>query len=99
MPIPREIETFCDLQDWIETKIREFWIMRKNLAEPKTSIEFDSLDKDKIFCWLWDGEHLEALKLVPRDGSEDYQNDSSMNPQDTPSTSIISLFHHLLYSI
>ena len=71
-PIPSEIENDCDIQGWTETKIREFWTISKNLSEPKTSTEFDSLDEDKTFSRLWDEGHLvQALQPLSRDGSED----------------------------
>ena len=95
-PIPSEIEVDCEHQGWTETKIREFWRMQKNLGEPKTSIEFDSLEEDKMFSQMWDEENLEELQPLPRDGSKDDQNDSSMDPQVTPSTPTVSPFSSIV---
>ncbi|GLJ04972.1 hypothetical protein SUGI_0007990 [Cryptomeria japonica] len=55
--IPKSILHECKENYFTQTKINDFWNMRRNLGEPKTSAEFESIDEDAEFNKLWDMEH------------------------------------------
>lgn len=37
--------------------MNDFWEMRKNLGEPKTSVDFEEIEEGKFFSIYWDKEH------------------------------------------
>ena len=42
---------------WCQTKVNDFWEMRQNLGEPKTSADFEEIEEDELFSKYWDKEH------------------------------------------
>ena len=58
---------------WCQTKIIEFWKMRQNLGEPKTSVDFETIDEDELFITYWDEEHPTVLYQLGSCSDSDIQ--------------------------
>ena len=56
-PIPKAIKQACMDEYWCQTKVNDFWEMRQNLGEPKTSADFEAIEEDECFRKYWDKEH------------------------------------------
>ena len=59
--MPKAIKEACISEMWCQTKITDFWKIRKNLGEPKTSIDFEAIDEDELFSKYLDKEHPTIL--------------------------------------
>ena len=59
--MPKAIKEACTSEMWCQTKMTNFWKMRQNLGEPKTSVGFKEIEKDEIFSDYWDKEHPTIL--------------------------------------
>ena len=57
----KAIKEACISELWCQTKITDFWKMRQNLGEPKTSAYFEIIDEDELFSTYWDKEHPTIL--------------------------------------
>ena len=51
----------CISEMWCQTKMIDFWKIRKNLGEPKTSASFEEIDEDELFSDYWDKENPTVL--------------------------------------
>ena len=56
-PIPKELMNECIDVGWIRRKFSQFWEMRKNLSEPKTSADLDEVEEDTMLVKLWNKKH------------------------------------------
>jgi hypothetical protein len=73
--MPKEIKEACTAEMWCETKMIDFWKMRQNLGEPKTSAIFDKIEEDEIFSNYWNKEHPTVLYDFGSDGDNERQKD------------------------
>ena len=55
--MPKEIKEACRSELWTQTKMNDFWEMRLNLGEPKTSTPFEEIKEDELFSNYWNKEH------------------------------------------
>ena len=55
--MPKEIKEACRSKSQCQTKMNDFWEMRKNLGEPKTLVDFEEIEEDELFSNYWDKEH------------------------------------------
>ena len=46
--MPKAIKEACIYEMWCQTKITNFWKMRQNLGEPKTSAGFEEIEEDEL---------------------------------------------------
>lgn len=67
--------------------------MRRNLGEPKTSVEFETIDEDVEFSKLWNMEH----PTTTHDWSED-DDHYEVEPTQTTTTvpKILGAFHEAM---
>lgn len=73
--MPKEIKEACKAEMWCQTKMTDFWKMRQNLGEPKTSAGFDEIDEDEIFSNYWSKEHPTVLYDFGSDSDNERQKD------------------------
>ena len=71
--MPKEIKEACISEMWCQTKITEFWKMRQNLGEPKTSADFETINEDDLFSTYWDKEHPTVLYQLGSCSDSDIQ--------------------------
>ena len=71
--MPKAIKEACISEMWCQTKITEFWKMRQNLGEPKTSENFETIDEDDLFNTYWDKEHPTVLYQLGSCSDSDIQ--------------------------
>ena len=77
-PIPKELMNECIDARWSRRKISQFWEMRKNLGEPKTSADLDEVEEDTMFVELWNKEH--PAEAHHSDTDDDYDDQDCLNP-------------------
>ena len=80
-PIPKELMNECIDAGWSRSKISQFWEMRKNLGEPKTSADLDEVEEDTMFENLWNKEH--PVEAHHSDTDHDYDDQDSLNPSSS----------------
>ena len=55
--MPKAIKEACTSESWCQTKMTDFWKMRQNLGEPKTSTSFEEIKEGELFNNYWNKEH------------------------------------------
>ena len=74
--IPKDLVDECTDGNWTRTKISDFWEMRMNLSEPKTSADFGEVEEDTMFDELWNKEH--TTEAHHSDSDDDYNDQDSL---------------------
>lgn len=82
-PIPKELMNECIDARWSQSKISQFWEMRKNLGEPKTSTDLDEVEEDTMFDELWNKEHPTEAYHSDIVTDDDYDDQDSLNPSSS----------------
>lgn len=54
-------------------KIIEFLSMRKNLSDPKSTVDLDDIPEDEEFSKLWNKEHHNEFDSDDEAGDDDYE--------------------------